>query len=608
MPAPRPSIPARPSLKDYHASLSTHLSSILREEISGSAAGDGFPLHKPGGQVQNQVQLAAQVQAQVRSPSQPLHAQPRPQPQPQGKMYTDLKALAERDKEHLTAWYLEGYKRYIGGVNEGFVLLRGDDQDPIKDPQEVDLDLDQTMRGRKRRYTEEPGLIERRRKVLRMSLEQGRLDAVKTQRSGSADERLRQEARARSGVGAAMGVLGSKEGQEQGEMRAGHYVSPLITPGLAFVPTPFEEMTTNPQRAGGMNFGQAVGRKSMAMSSGGSSGGSITGNNGGNHGGFNLGQPPANRGALEERRMRKRAMTGSSSGSGSGCGSTSMSISGSGSGSGSRGVRQWVSPTLTMTHMTSKAKRPTMPSTPSTGSLAFVSASHLNIALPTGSSPVYMGDHQQHHHQQHHQHQQHQQYQQQHAGRSRQNSMADAALGTTSSAGLTSLTAASLGCRAHEGLTGGSSGLLAGAHLAMTDMSTPALSQGQKEFDDEKSFARECGFDPVTPGSLSTFGMGEEMAHGDPRDAVEISSPAMPPDYSSHAFAQRSQGASGQGLGLVDEMMSKARPSMLQRATSSYMNPDRWALPTPGSEGTTPVDVAWDKWLRADDDTPAPTS
>ena len=91
----------------------------------------------------------------------------------------------------------------------------------------------------------------------------------------------------------------------------------------------------------------------------------------------------------------------------------------------------------------------------------------------------------------------------------------------------------------------------------------------------------------------------------DPRDAVEVSSPAIAAD---NAFSQHPQTSSGLGLGLVDEMMSKTRPTMLQRATSSFMNPDKWTLPTPGSEGTTPVDVAWDKWLRADDDSPAPTS
>ena len=618
---------SRPSLKSYHASLSTHLSSILKEEISGAGLGS-FPI-LPGGARSSSKAGEGEVEADVpvrshKSPVKPITTvrPSAPAAGAQGKMYTDLKALAERDKEHLTAWYLEGYKRYIGGVNPGFVLLRQEDNaDETQHASERDDRQDQVVRGRKRRYTEEPGLLERRRKVLRMSLEQGRVEAVPTprgkvdevvgRRSGSAVDH-RQLHHQQVGSRRGSKVVSDDEAEshlhhlrDHGEIDAGHYISPLITPGLAFVPTPFEEMNNNLDATGtnkgGLNFGQAVGRKSMGMSSSaGSSGGSITGSSTG----FNLSQPPANRGAIEERRMRRRAMTGSSSGS----------ISGS-----SGGARQWVSPTLTMTNMTARSTRPTMQPTPSSNSLAFVSASHLSIALPSQSSPVYMVEHQQQQPQQHHhQHAQH--------GRARQNSQADAALGTTSSAGLTSLTAASLSCRTHEGLTGGSSGLMAGASLVMAEMSTPvSSSQRHMGFEEDykesprasgspsssaKSYARDFGYDAATPGLLPSFGLGGEMIStpDDPRDAVEVSSPAIAADNGAHAFSQHFQTSSGLGLGLVDEMMGKTRPTMLQRATSSFMNPDKWTLPTPGSEGTTPVDVAWDKWLRADDDSPAPTS
>jgi hypothetical protein len=659
---------SRPSLKAYHASLSTHLSSILSEEISGSTSSALGVVNPTNNQTRshNTRTAASDIPAPLGKPVT------QPQAQPQGKMYTDLKALAERDKEHLTAWYLEGYKRYIGGVNPGFVLLRqeaeddsalGDLPDAEEGPQGQGqgLGLEQMggVRGRKRRYTEEPGLLERRRKVLRASLEQGGVVAggagsggpglkasdgqVKgAKRPVTADDRDYQQhqqhqqqqqpfqlqlSRSRKNSAQGLQVVSEDEAEshghshghghrrqsrvdshdhghgrgEHGQIETGHYVSPLITPGLAFVPTPFEEMNRGDLQLGnkgGINFGQAVGTKSMGAMAGGSSSNGSSSSSGGSSG-FTLSQPPANRNAIEESRRRKRAMTGSSS---AGLSASSSAVR----------ARQWSSPTLTMTNMTARmASRPVLQATPSSNSLAFVSASHLPIALPSHSSPVYMPEQ---HHQQQQQHHHHVHYAEQHAqqqhGRSRHHASADAALGTTSSAGLTSLTGASLGCRTHEGLTGGSSGLMAGNSLAMTELGTPASSQRDLHTHGDFKDPRDFEFDPLTPGFLPSFGLGGEMLMNmplDPRDVVEMSSPAGPPDYTTQALAQRPQGEPGSGLGLVDEMMSKTRPTLLQRATSSFMNPDKWTLPTPTSEGNTPVDVAWDKWLRTDDDSPAPT-
>lgn len=64
-----------------------------------------------------------------------------------GSMVTDLEALKARDREHARAWMTEGYARYVGGVRDGFELH----------PEE---------RGRKRRYTEGAGLLERRGRLL----------------------------------------------------------------------------------------------------------------------------------------------------------------------------------------------------------------------------------------------------------------------------------------------------------------------------------------------------------------------------------------------------------------------------------------------------------
>lgn len=213
----------------------------------------------------------------------------------------------------------------------------------------------------------------------------------------------------------------------------------------------------------------------------------------------------------------------------------------------------------------------------SAGSLAFVSANQLPIPLPAiGSSPMSMMQHQQHQQQVQHHHQ--------HA-HSHSHTSADAALGTSSSAGLTSLTAASLGCvsvKLHDCMTGSSSGLGASSSLILTD--------------DEHHHV-EPFEDAPTPDLMPSFGMGDEMIlelQGNPGDAVEMSGP----DSARSAVG-------GLGLSATYDMM-KTRPTMLQRAASSYLQSDKWSLATPTSEGNTPMDVAWDKWLRADEGSSTP--
>ncbi|GHJ86551.1 hypothetical protein NliqN6_2953 [Naganishia liquefaciens] len=90
-----------------------------------------------------------------------------------GGMVTDMKQLAERDREHATAWRVEGYKRYMGGVKEGFVLGRVPRAAAAeREPEPLGEGVGEGegegarggMRGRKRRGTEGEGGREAKRR------------------------------------------------------------------------------------------------------------------------------------------------------------------------------------------------------------------------------------------------------------------------------------------------------------------------------------------------------------------------------------------------------------------------------------------------------------
>jgi hypothetical protein len=524
-------------------------------------------------------------------------------------MYTDLKALAERDKEHLNAWYLEGYKRYVGGVDRGFVLLRTPDRDPEdEDEHEDELELEhEEMTGmkRKRRYTEEPGMLERRRKVLRAALAEGdsagltitakssaggdaggekavggstKRPAIGGRRPSSLDRNHRRESGGGPPLQASRPVTADNHqsmhkipfdvSNNHDDNAAGTtYISPLVTPGLAFIPTAYGEISpmsySMQQGAVGAGFKQAAGAGLGAGVSATATRAQPTSLVGS---GFNLVQPPLNRGAMEERRRKARLAATAAVAA-----ATSTLIQPP----PPPHARFEVPTQLTMTsNVSSDFARPELKRvSTSAGSLAFVSANQLPIPLPAiGSSPVSMLQQQQqpamqHHHQHSHSH-----------------TSADAALGTSSSAGLTSLTGASLGClsvKLHDCMTGSSSGLGAPSSLIMTD---------------EDHHHVEPFEDAPTPDLMPSFGLGDEMIlelQGNPGDAVEMSGP----DSAKSAHG---------GLGLSSTYDFKTRPTMLQRAASSYLQSDKWSLATPTSEGTTPMDVAWDKWLRADEGSSTP--
>jgi hypothetical protein len=461
-------------------------------------------------------------------------------------MYTDLKALAERDKEHMTAWCLEGYRRYMGGVNPGFQLGNVPRGRGNAEVGEDGTGVEQNELGlgkRKRRYTEEPGLLERRRKVLKAMVKGGGSEIISTdddsishpqsnkrRRSGSVDSPRTQKG----------DPLAENKEKALDMDDLNFRISPLITPGLAFLPSPFEQVENK-----GMDFSQAIGTGVRVNKMFGT--------------GFQLKQPPMNRG------MMRRT-------------SNAFTMSKMDSPHSTRG-RHSVS-----SHSAHTSR--------SSGSIAHISAIHLPISLPSPSSQ----------------------------GTPRHEHPAEAvAFASSSSAGLTSLTGASMACylaKSHEGLTGSSSGLMAGGGLVMTGMETPvggrtvhfgsdvkespcrsepgAWSEKGKGRSDEQEFAVANVF---TPGLTPSFGLGGEMLLSmgdDPTEAVEVVQNRRTMEGYSEGYQPMTPG----GLGLTGE--PKRRPTLLQRATSSFM-PNKYGMDSPATETGTPMEVLWDRWLSAED-------
>lgn len=99
-------------------------------------------------------------------------------------MRQHIEALAERDKEQMNAWCMEGYRRWMGGVQPGFSLRPscesggqqggpcesgGQQGGPCESPGPYSHDGPSRPLKRQRRYTEGSAL-EKRRRILRASL------------------------------------------------------------------------------------------------------------------------------------------------------------------------------------------------------------------------------------------------------------------------------------------------------------------------------------------------------------------------------------------------------------------------------------------------------
>jgi hypothetical protein len=80
----------------------------------------------------------------------------------------------------------------------------------------------------------------------------------------------------------------------------------------------------------------------------------------------------------------------------------------------------------------------------------------------------------------------------------------------------------------------------------------------------------------------------------DPTEAVEVVQNRRTMEGYSEGYQPMTPG----GLGLTGE--PKRRPTLLQRATSSFM-PNKYGMDSPATETGTPMEVLWDRWLSAED-------